>query len=160
MRVKHTLEPVFDEQSKTLILGSMPSVTSRAVEKYYGHPQNRFWTIMENLYDEQITDWRSFILKHNLALWDVIKECDIESSSDSTIKKVEPNDINSIIEKCNIRHIFLLGKSAYNLYNKHIRELTQIEGIYLPSPSSANASISLEKLIEKYSIIKEVTEGK
>lgn len=157
-RVEHTLEPVFDDHSKTLILGSMPSITSRAVSKYYGHPQNRFWKILGEIYGESTEDWRQFILTHHLALWDVISSCEINSSSDASIKDVCVNDIASLVEKSDITNIFLLGKSAYDLYNRYIKDSLGIEGIYLPSPSSANASYSLEDLIEKYSIIKNMTD--
>lgn len=157
-KVEHTLEPIYDGHSKTLILGSMPSETSRTVNKYYGHPQNRFWQIMSSLYETEIEDWQNFILNHRLALWDVIASCEIDKSSDSSIRNVIPNDVPSLIKETEIENIFLLGKSAYNLYNKHLKEKMGIEGIYLPSPSSANATMTLEKLIERYSIIKEVTE--
>lgn len=157
-RVEHTLKPIYNEASRTLILGSMPSVASRKLEKYYGHPQNRFWKIMSILYDEDISDWKEFILRNHLALWDVIASCEISSSSDASIKKVIPNDLSEILRTTHIAHIFLLGKSAYNLYNKYIYPETQIEGIYLPSPSPANAAKSIEELVESYRIIKEVTE--
>lgn len=157
-KVEHTLEPVFDLNSKTLILGSMPSVTSREILKYYGHKSNRFWTIMETVYEEKIEDWKEFILKHHLALWDVIAECDIESSKDSSIKNVKVNDIAGLIKMTNIENVFLLGRSAYDLYNRYLLKKVGIRGIYLPSPSSANATFSLEKLVEEYTKIKEVTE--
>lgn len=157
-KVEHTLEPVFDPNSKTLILGSMPSVTSREILKYYGHKSNRFWTIMETIYEEKIEDWKEFILKHHLALWDVIAECDIESSKDSSIKDVKVNDIAGLIKMTNIENVFLLGRSAYDLYNRYLSKEIGIKGVYLPSPSSANAAFSLEKLVEEYTKIKEVTE--
>lgn len=157
MRVKHTLEPVYDENSKTLILGSMPSVKSREIGKYYGHKSNRFWQVMSKLYDEDTEDWKAFILRHNLALWDVIATCDIEASSDSSIKNVTPNDIVNLIKKTKIKNIVLLGKTAYDLYNRYLLEKTNIEGIYLPSPSSANATFSLEDLMREYYIIKTIT---
>lgn len=157
-RVSHNLPPIFDKSSKTLILGSLPSVASREVGKYYGHPQNRFWRIMSTIYEEDTSDWQNFILKHNLALWDVIASCEISSSSDSSIKKVIPNDIQSIVKNSKIENIFLLGRSAYTLYNKYILPKTHIEGIYLPSTSAANASKSLDELVSLYRIIKEVTD--
>lgn len=156
-RVEHTLEPVFDEHSIVLILGSMPSVVSRQNVKYYAHPQNRFWKIMTKLYDEDTSDWKKFVLKHKIALWDVISSCTIDGSSDASIKEVVPNDLSVILNVAHIEHIFLLGKSAYNLYCKHIYPTTKIEGTYLPSPSPANASVSLDELVKIYSIIKEVT---
>ncbi len=139
MKVIHTLDPIFDENSRTLILGSMPSIKSRELKKYYGHKTNRFWKILERLYGEPIDDWKKFILNHNLALWDVIAECDIHSSSDRTIKNVVVNDVSSLLAKTKIENIFLLGKSAYDLYNKYLIEKTGIEG--------------------KYHIIKETTEN-
>jgi len=157
MKVEHTLEPVYDKNSITLILGSMPSVKSREVGKYYGHRSNRFWQVMSKLYDEDITDWKKFILKHNLALWDVIASCEIEGSSDRSIKKVIPNDISSLLKKTRIKNIFLLGKTAYDLYERHLKDSLKIEGLYLPSPSSANATYSLDDLIREYSIIKDLT---
>jgi len=160
MRVEHTLKPIFNKESKTLILGSMPSIKSREIMKYYGHKTNRFWPIMEGLYEESIDDWQDFILRHHLALWDTIASCDIHSSSDSSIKNVVPNDIKSLVDSSNIEHIFLLGNTAYKLYKKYIEGSVGIEGILLPSPSSANATYSLEKLIEEYKIIKDVTENK
>ncbi len=159
MRVEHTLEPVFDKESRTLILGSMPSVKSREVGKYYGHKTNRFWQIMSKLYEEDIDDWKAFILRHHLALWDVIASCEIEGSSDSSIKKVVPNDIATIIDHADIKNIVLLGKTAYNLYNKYLFEKVKREGIVLPSPSSANATYSLDDLVREYQIIKDKTEN-
>ncbi len=157
-RVLHTLEPIYSPSSRTLILGSMPSVTSRQVSKYYGHPQNRFWRILATLYDEEIGDWQEFILKHDLALWDVIASCEITASADSSIKKVEVNDIPWLLAQTEITHIFTLGKKAYDLYGKYLNKQTGIEAIYLPSPSPANATMSLEKLVELYGAIKEVTD--
>lgn len=135
----------------------MPSIVSRELNKYYGHKTNRFWIIMENIYDEKIEDWRDFILKHHLALWDVISSCDIEASKDSTIKNVVPNDIKALLNETNIKNIVVLGKTAYKLYLKYLEKELNIDAIYLPSPSSANAQYSLEKLIDYYSIIKEIT---
>lgn len=160
MRVAHTLEPIYDKNSKTLILGSMPSITSRQLGKYYGNPRNRFWSIMEAIYGEKIENWRAFILKHNLALWDVIKICDISSSDDQSIKNVLPNDITALITETKIQNVFTLGNKAYELYNKYIFPSTKLEAILLPSTSPANARASLESLITKYKIIKEKTESK
>lgn len=159
MRVNHTLEPIYSKESKTLILGSMPSVASRNIGKYYGHKTNRFWPVMYAIYEEEPNmDWRDFIIKHKLALWDVIESCEIDASSDSSIKNVRPNDIASLLEKTEIENIFILGQKAYDLYNKHIKEHVNIEAKVLPSTSSANASYSLEDLIKEYSIIRKITE--
>ena len=113
---------------------------------------------MSEIYDEEIIDWQKFILKHSLALWDVIATCEINASSDSSIKNVVPNNIESLLKETEIEHIFLLGKKAFALYNRYVLDKTGIEGIYLPSPSPANAIKSQEVLVEDYRIIKEVTE--
>jgi len=89
--VQHTFEPVFDEHSRILILGSFPSVKSREIQFYYGHPQNRFWKLMAQLLDvpipQSIDEKKTMLLTHGLALWDVIASCDIKGSSDSSTKK-------------------------------------------------------------------------
>lgn len=157
MRVEHTLEPIFDKNSKVLILGSMPSVKSREYNKYYGNKTNRFWPVLSEVYKQSTDDWKSFILNNHIALWDVIESCEINGSSDSSIKNVIPNDIDKIIKESSIEHIFVLGKTALNLYNKYILPKTKIKAEYLPSPSSANASMSLNKLVKEYSIIKKYT---
>lgn len=153
-RVEHTLDPVYSEDSRTLILGSMPSSTSRELGKYYGHKSNRFWPIMSRLYDEEIDDWKSFILKHHLALWDVISSCDIEGSSDASISNPVVNDIKGLISETKIDQIFVLGKTAYDLYERFIEPNLDIKCTYLPSPSSANAQYSLDDLVSLYSVIK------
>lgn len=153
-RVEHTLDPVYSKESRTLILGSMPSSTSRKLGKYYGHKSNRFWPIMSTLYQEKIDDWKNFILKHNLALWDVISSCDIEGSNDASISNPEVNDIKELVSKTKIDRIFVLGKTAYGLYQKFIEPDLDIQCINLPSPSSANAQYSLEELVALYSVIK------
>lgn len=156
-RVEHTLEPLYNKESRTLILGSMPSVASRARLKYYGHPSNRFWMILERVYETQITDWKSFILDNHLALWDVIASCDINSSSDASIKNVKVNDIKKLLDNAKIENIFVLGKTAYKLYNKYIFPTIKRSAIVLPSPSSANARMRLEDLVEEYKIIRTLT---
>lgn len=157
-RVEHTLKPLYNKKSRTLILGSMPSITSRAKMKYYGHPTNRFWPLLEYIYDTKIIDWQAFILEHHLAMWDVIESCDINASSDSTIKNVRVNDINKLLKETEIENIFVLGKTAYNLYNKYILPITKKEAICLSSPSSANASKKFSDLVEEYRIIKKITD--
>lgn len=156
-REEHTLEPIFDKNSKTLILGSFPSVESREVGMYFANKTNRFWYIISSVYKEKITDRRKFILKHHLALWDVIESCNISYSNDSSIKNVKVNDIGKIISKSKIKHIFLLGKKAYELYYKYLYKEIGIKGIYLPSTSGANTKMSYFDLIEEYKIIKKVT---
>ena len=124
MNVKHTLKPIYDKNSKVLILGSLPSVKSREVGFYYGHPQNRFWKTLEKVFNEQIGNSKEekeeFLLIHHIALFDVIKECEISSSSDSSIKNVTPNNLNPILKKSQIKTIFTTGTKAHQLYKKYI----------------------------------------
>jgi len=147
---EHNIKPVYDDQSKILILGSFPSVKSREGKFFYHHPQNRFWKIMENLFNvkcESIDDKKNFLLKYHIALWDVIESCDIVGSSDSSIKNVKVNDIKKLIDKSEIKTIFVNGKKSYQLYNKYCLNETKIEAILLPSTSPANAMYTLDKLI-------------
>ena len=155
--VFHELEPIFDIHSKILILGSFPSVKSREVQFYYGHPQNRFWRVLECLYAVElndIEDKKKFLYGHNIALWDVIASCEIKGSSDASIHNVKVNDIQRIIDLSQITRIYVNGKKAEELYNKYVYPSVQIPCISLPSTSPANASYSLEKLIDKWKMIK------
>lgn len=156
MKVMHEFKPIYDNKSKILILGTMPSIKSRANKFYYSNPTNRFFKIMETLFNTKLLnndDKKAFLLKNKIALWDVCKECDILASSDSSIKNIIPNDISIILNSAPIKAIFTTGKTAYKLYQKYIFPNTKIEAISLPSSSSANASYSLNKLINEYQII-------
>ena len=123
--VRHTFEPVFDERSRILILGSFPSVKSRENQFYYGHPQNRFWKLMALLLNvpvPQSTDEKkTMLLTHGLALWDVITSCDIKGSSDSSIKNAVPADISRILKAANIQTIIANGGTAFRLYRTLLR---------------------------------------
>lgn len=147
------VKPVYNEHSQILILGSMPSKKSREAKFYYAHPQNRFWRILAKLFQESIVDKRNFVLKHNIALWDVISACDIEASSDASIKNVIPNDLTKILNTSPIKAIFTNGKTAEKYYQKYIYPLTKISSICLPSTSPANCRIKEEQLIEEWSTI-------
>lgn len=149
----HPLKPIYDSNSKILILGTMPSVKSRENNMYYSHPKNRFWLVLATIFNEAIPlsneDKKTFLLKHNIALWDVLKSCKIKGSSDSSIKDPIVNDFNIILDKCKIDAIFTTGKQATKLY----KNLTDGDSIYLPSTSPANCAISLDELTDKYKII-------
>ena len=155
-RQKHGFPPLYDKASDTLILGSFPSVRSRDQAFFYGHPQNRFWKIIAAVYGEpapvhdDIGAKKKLILKHHLALYDVIEECDITGSSDSSIKNVIPADINGIIKKSSVKRIFVNGKTAEKYYIKYLESITGIKAVCLPSSSPANAAWSLDKLTEAW----------
>lgn len=151
--VQHTFGPVYDSESRILILGSFPSVKSREVNFYYGHRQNRFWKLMSLLFNEEIEDKKAFLLKHHIALFDVIESCDIKGSSDTSIRNVKANDLSVILDKSKIEIIYLNGSKAYELYNKYCKDKYDIEAIKLPSTSPANASCSLNDLYNEWKII-------
>ena len=156
--IVHPIPPLYNENSETLILGSFPSVKSREAMFFYGHPQNRFWKLIARLFDEEtpqtIEDKKKIVLSHNLALWDVIHSCTVTGSSDSSIKDVVPNDISQILQNSKVKRIFANGATAYNLYVKYIFQSTGIEAVKLPSTSPANATFSLDRLEERWKIIK------
>lgn len=156
--VIHNIEPVFDENSRVLILGSFPSVRSREAAFFYGHPQNRFWRVTAAVFGCEtpvtVAEKKAFLINNKIALWDVISSCDIEGSSDTSIRNAKPNDISLILNKADIRKIFVNGKTAEKYYNKYILPLTGIKACCLPSTSPANAAFTPEKLIEKWNIIK------
>ena len=154
MQVYHELSPIYDVDSKVLILGSMPSVKSREVGFYYAHKTNRFWFILEKLFNvnlNTIDEKKKFLLDKHIALWDIFEFCEIDASSDASIKNYKLNDINIILKNAKIKAIFCTGKKSYDTLIKNFK--TDIPIIYLPSPSSANAAFSLETLVAKYQVI-------
>ena len=156
-KVNHEIPPIYDENSKILILGSFPSVKSRENQFFYHHPQNRFWKVMASIFNEDIPatieDKKSLLIRNKVALWDVIKSCEIEGSSDSSIRNVVPNDINLILEKSNIQQIFSNGNKSYSLYKKYLEKDTGIKSISLPSTSPANARFNLDMLLHEWRVI-------
>ena len=152
--IVHPFEPVFNEQSKILILGSLPSVKSREQGFYYGHPQNRFWKVTAKLLDQPIPylpiEKEYFLLGSHIAIWDVIQECDIIGSSDASIKNVTPTDLSKVLDNCNIKAIFANGKTAAKLFDKYQKPLVNRDIITLPSTSPANAAFTLDKLIAEW----------
>lgn len=158
-RIIHPFEALYNENSKVLILGSFPSVKSREVSFFYGHPRNRFWKVIPALFGEEepltIEKKKELILRRNLALWDSIHSCEITGSSDSSVKNVVPNDISKIIGNSKVSKVFCNGALSHKMYMKYIFPDTKIEAVKLPSTSPANAAYSLDKLIEEWKIIKE-----
>lgn len=150
--ISHTFQPVFNEQSRILILGSFPSVKSREEGFYYGHPRNRFWQVMAAICDgpvpQTIDEKKTMLLANHYAIWDVIDSCDIIGSSDSSIRNVIPADIAGLVKKTQITKIILNGQTAGKLYRKHIEPYLQIDTVILPSTSPANAASSLDTLIK------------
>ena len=158
MRLKHEFEPIYNINSKVLILGSFPSVKSREQSFYYGHPQNRFWQLIAKICNEDTPTTteqkKALCLSHCIALWDVIQSCEIEGSSDTSIKNVQVNDLNIILDNCNIDQIFVNGSTAYKLFVKYQQTKTGTTAVKLPSTSPANAAWSFERLYGEWNIIR------
>ncbi len=166
--IEHGFEPVFDEHSRVLVLGSFPSVLSRANDFYYGNPQNRFWRVMAACLgvpvppnegdlladsepatlDASIAAKRSMLLNGGVALWDVIESCDIKGSSDVSIRNVVPAHIERITDAAPIEQVICNGGTAGRLYKRYLQERTGLATVVLPSTSPANAAWRLERLVE------------
>ena len=156
-RTVHPIPPEYDSQSRILILGSFPSVRSRADGFFYAHPGNRFWRIMEALYSASLPDIPSrklFLHDNHIALWDTVASCMIRASDDSSISEVIPNDLSPILSTARIQRIFTNGRKSYDLYMKLTYPKTGIEPVLLPSTSHANAAWKLDALIEEWKKIK------
>lgn len=157
--VTHEFGPFYQQNSKVLILGSIPSKQSRIQGFYYGHPKNRFWKIIATVFNESlpntIDEKKVLLKKHQIALWDVLASCEIHGSSDHSIENPTINDISSLLDKTQITTIFTTGRKAYQLYQKYCYPITNIEAIYLPSTSPANCKKGIEEeLINAYQKIK------
>ena len=156
--IKHPIPPLYDENSRILILGSFPSVKSRETAFFYGHPQNRFWRVLAAVFDcdvpKTVEQKKKLVLDNGLALWDVIGECDVQGSADSTIKNAVPNDLSVILDNADIKMIFANGRTAAKYYNKYTKPITGIDIECLPSTSPANAAWSFERLAESWNKIK------
>lgn len=155
----HPIAPVFDKDSKVLILGSFPSVRSRKEGFFYGHPQNRFWKVTSQIFGEElpvtIDEKKAFLIRNHIALWDVIGSCEIDGSSDSSIRDVTVNDLSVILGTADIRAIFLNGKKAEQYYLKYLFPVLKRDAVCLPSTSPANAAWNLDKLADAWKIIKD-----
>lgn len=147
----HPLDPVYNHESKVLILGSFPSVKTRKYGFFYGHPQNRFWPLMEALFEvdlsREIPERKAFLLDHHLAVYDSIYQCDIIGSADASIQNVVPSDLNKIIQESTIQAVFCNGSLSYKTYQKYQAKETGIPAQQVPSTSPANARYRLEDLV-------------
>lgn len=154
------------------------------------HPQNRFWCVLVAVFGEKlaftnkglrteesysktdkspdlaaaIKERRDFLIRHHIALWDVLASCDINGAADSSIKNARPNDFTEIFEKSEIEQVFCTGKTAFSLWQKvcapHYESQFYLSCECLPSTSPANAVWSLEKLVESYSVLRKAVEEK
>ncbi len=158
----HPVSPVFNKESKILILGTFPSVKSREGEFFYHHPQNRFWKVISAVFNEKLPETRDekkqLLIRNQIALWDVVHSCQVDGSADSSIRNVVPNDITPILEQADIQRIYANGGTAARLYRRYIYKQTGRDIILLPSTSPANASFSLERLVDIWQVIRPVAD--
>lgn len=173
--ITHPLEPVWSPESRVLLLGTMPSPKSREAGFYYMHPQNRFWRVLPLVFSETlslpnnapdiqaaIAERHDFLMRHRIALWDVLAGCQIEGASDASIQKAVANDFTEIFAGAHIRHVFFTGKTAASLWKKHCAALYEerfaLSCYCLPSTSPANARFTLEMLVKAYSVVRDCME--
>ena len=158
--ITHGFEPVYDKNSGVLILGSLPSVKSREAGFYYGHPQNRFWSVVSQLCGEPLPkdteEKKDILLRHGIALWDVIYECDIKGSDDASIRNAVPTDISSLLAATEIERVYVNGKTAKRIYDRYQFKTTGKQAYVLPSTSPANAACRMEELVSRWGVIKDL----
>ena len=156
-QVIHDFQPIYNKESRVLMLGTMPSPKSREVGFYYGHPRNRFWKVVSDVCGEKLPETKDekidFALRNKIAVWDVLAGCEIKGAEDASIRNPVANDMNLIIKNADIRAVFATGQKAAQLYKKYCQKQTGLEIITLPSTSTANCSVSYEKLYEAYEMI-------
>ena len=156
--IKHPFPPLYNNNSRILILGSFPSVKSREQNFFYGHPQNRFWKVISAICGTNepvsVEEKKKLLFENGIALWDVIASCDIVGSSDSSIKNVVANDISEILTNADSREIYVNGKTAEKYYNKYTKNSVSVSAVCLPSTSPANAAWSVERLVDTWMQIK------
>lgn len=161
--IVHSFAPVFDKNSRILMLGTMPSPKSRETGFYYGHPRNRFWKVVSDVCGEElprtIEEKTAFALRNRIAVWDVLAGCEIKGADDSSIRNPVANDMHVILGQADIRAVFTTGKKAAQLYKRYCYPQTGIEAVCLPSTSPANCRISYEELFEQYKVIREYVTG-
>ncbi|MBQ9280130.1 MAG: DNA-deoxyinosine glycosylase [Clostridia bacterium] len=158
-KVTHdNIQPVYQEDSQILILGSIPSPKSREYGFYYAHPQNRFWKVLADVYEEPfpytIEERVSFLYRNKIALWDVLSSCMIDGADDSSIKEPIANNISDLLKHTNIKKIYTTGRKAYDLYNKLCFQNTGVPAALLPSTSPANCRVKYSELLSAYQIVK------
>lgn len=154
MPIIHPFMPVWTPESNVLILGTFPSVVSRENEFYYGHPRNRFWQVLARLHHETVPgtigDKKAFLVRHHIALWDVLASCEITGSSDAAIRNAVPNNIAELVNGCAVKKILLNGKKAHMLFIKYCAADVHLPAVCLPSTSPANAVFGIQQLMSAW----------
>lgn len=158
---KIAFDPIVNKDCKVLILGTMPSEESLRKQERYGHKSNQFWRIIFTLFGEELPDSykekSDFLIKKNIAIWDVLESCEGKGSLDSSIKNEKPNNFKKFFKEYpQIEHIFFTSKKAEEFYKKYVGLDIKKKFITLPSPSSANARMTLDQKIEQWKILAEI----
>ena len=155
--IVHPFGPLYDRDSRVLILGSLPSVKSREQNFFYGHPQNRFWPLLAALFGEKppvsVEEKRALALRHRVALWDTIQSCDILGSSDSSIRNVVPTALRPILAGSAVTRVFCNGATSGRYFQKYQAKTLGVEAQVLPSTSPANAAWTMDRLLEAWRVI-------
>lgn len=153
----HPFKPIYDSRSRILVLGTMPSPKSREKRFYYGHPRNRFWPIMADLFGyapfQSNEEKTAFLLAHHIALWDVFAACDIQGADDASIRNAVPNDLSLIFDHAPVTAVFTNGKKAANAYRRNFGKKQAAPHIELPSTSPANCTVTYDTLLASYRVI-------
>ena len=163
MSQTHPFKPIFDKNSKILILGSFPSVVSRKFGFYYANPQNRFWRVLAGILNTPLpesTDEKiNFLLASRIAIYDAAISCEIKGSSDAKMTAVSPANLEPIFKVAKITQVYANGGKAHEICEKYLK--TQIlnatgkSPVKLPSTSSANANFSFERLVQEWKVVVE-----
>ena len=164
MSQTHPFKPIFDKNSKILILGSFPSVVSRKFGFYYANPQNRFWSVLAQILNApspaNTEEKIKFLLARRIAIYDAAICCEIKGSSDAKMTVVVPANLEPIFSGARIVQVFANGGKAHEICEKYLK--TQIlnatgkKPVKLPSTSPANANFSFERLVREWVIVADV----
>lgn len=149
-KIFHPFPPVYNAESKILILGSFPSAASREQTFYYGHPRNRFWPLLAAVLKVQtphsIEEKKQMLLQHSIALYDAVSACTIVNSQDTSIQNIVPADLSGIFRAAAIQAVFANGNKAYEICINRIKT----PAIRLPSTSPANARFRFDDLLTEW----------
>lgn len=163
-RVVHEFGPLFDKDSRILVLGTIPSPKSREQGFYYGHPRNRFWKVVSGVFGEEepltAEARKAFALRNHMALWDVLASCLIQGAEDGSIRDPVANDMDVVLKHADIQAVFTTGAKAAALYRKYCEPVCRRPCIALPSTSPANCRMTEERLSECYRILAEKAAGR
>ncbi len=155
VKLKQSFPPIADENSRILILGTMPGERSLKLNEYYAHKRNQFWQLVFNLFQRPLTDdyaaKRNLLLEKGVALWDVLLHCEGKGAADSAIKNEVPNDFSSFYAKHpGIKQVFFSSGKAQAFYRKYITGFSDLSYDKLPSPSPMNTWKTFEEKLAEW----------